>query len=236
MRTQGPMQGPGAWGPGPVRTTSTFLAKIDNLRRFNWPLAPGPWPLVALGLLFLGGCSSIQRDPPVILWWDMKRQAKFRPEGETGLFADGRNTRMPVEDTVARGYVLEDNAYNTGMEGGMYVGKNPVPVTPELIHQGQLRFNTYCSPCHDKTGSGRGIVPTHIPTWQPANLMEDRLVQEADGDIFYTMTNGRRSMPPYKFQVTTADRWAIVAYVRVLQRAAHGTVNDVPAEQRADLK
>jgi mono/diheme cytochrome c family protein len=66
--------------------------------------------------------------------------------------------------------------------------------------------------------------------------MEDRLVQEADGDLFYTMTNGRRSMPPYKFQVTTADRWAIVAYLRVLQRAAHGSINDVPAEQRADLR
>jgi mono/diheme cytochrome c family protein len=109
-------------------------------------------------------------------------------------------------------------------------------VTPELLHQGQFRFNTYCSPCHDKTGSGRGIVPTRFPAWQPSNLMEDRVVQFADGDIFNVITNGRRTMPPYRFQITVADRWAIIAYVRVLQRAAHGTVNDLPEDQKAELK
>lgn len=195
-----------------------------------------PLAFMVIAATLLSSCSSIQRDPPTIMWWDMKRQLKFRTQGETGLFADGRNTRMPPEDTVARGSVIEETAYTTGMQDGMYIGQNPVPITPELIHQGQLRFNTYCSPCHDRTGTGRGIVPAHIPTWQPANLTEDRLVQTADGDLFYTMTNGRRTMPPYRFQVTTADRWAIVAYVRLLQRAAHGTVDEVPADQRADLK
>ncbi len=90
-----------------------------------------------------------------MVWWDMKRQPKFRTEGETGLFADGRNTRMPPEDTVAQGDLFDETAYNTGMEGPMYVGKNPVPVTAELLHQGQFRFNTYCSPCHDRTGQGK---------------------------------------------------------------------------------
>ena len=162
----------------------------------------------------------------------MKRQPKFRTEGETGLFADGRNTRTPPEDTVAQGYLFDETAYNTGMEGPMYVGKSPVPVTPELLHQGQMRFNTYCSPCHDRTGQGKGIVPAHAPQWQPANLTEDRVVELADGDIFNVITNGRRTMPPYKYQVVTSDRWAIIAYVRVLQRAAHATVADVPAASR----
>ena len=126
-----------------------------------------PIALILLALLFLAGCSSIQRDPPIQIFWDMKRQPKFRTQGETGLFTDGRNTRPPVEDTVARGAQFEETAFTTGMEGSMYVGRMPVAVTPELLHQGQLRFNTYCSPCHDQTGSGRGIVPTHIPTWQP---------------------------------------------------------------------
>lgn len=195
-----------------------------------------PLAVIILALLFLSSCSSIQRDPPVMVWWDMKRQPKFRTQGETGLFPDGRNTRPAPEDTVARGYLIEDTAYNTGMEGPMYVGRSPVPVTPELLHQGQFRFNTYCSPCHDKTGSGRGIVPTRFPAWQPSNLMEDRVVQFADGDIFNVITNGRRTMPPYRFQITVADRWAIIAYVRVLQRAAHGTVNDLPEDQKAELK
>jgi mono/diheme cytochrome c family protein len=187
-------------------------------------------------LTMLSACSSIQRDPPIMVWWDMKRQPKFRTEGETGLFTDGRNTRRAPEDTVARGYLFDDTAYNTGMVGPMYVGKNPVPVTPELLHQGQMRFNTYCSPCHDQAGDGRGIVPTRAPQWQPANLMDDRVVELADGDIFNVITNGRRTMPPYKYQVVTSDRWAIIAYLRVLQRAAHATIADVPEDQRAELK
>jgi len=192
--------------------------------------------LLLLSIAALSACSSIQRDPPTMIWWDMKRQAKFRTEGETGLFADGRNTRIPPEDTVAQSDLIDETAYNTGMEGPLFVGKNPVPVTAELLHQGQFRFNTYCVPCHDRTASGHGIVPAHAPQWQPANLLDDRIVEMADGDIFNVITNGRRTMPPYKYQVVTADRWAIIAYVRVLQLAAHSTVADVPEDQRAALK
>jgi mono/diheme cytochrome c family protein len=193
--------------------------------------------LVILGVGVLSACSSIQRDPPILIWWDMKRQAKFRTEGETGLFPDGRNTRPAPEDTVARGQLFEETVYNTGMEGPMYVGKSPVPVTPELLHQGQMRFNTYCAPCHDGIGDGHGIVPTRQPNaLHPANLTEDRVVQFADGDIFDVITEGRRTMPAYKYQIVTADRWAIIAYVRVLQRAANATADDVPAEHKADLK
>jgi mono/diheme cytochrome c family protein len=192
--------------------------------------------ILVLGVGVLSACSSIQRDPPVMIWWDMKRQAKFRTEGETGLFPDGRNTRPAPEDTVARGYLFDNTSFNTGMEGALYVGKSPVPVTPELLHQGQLRFTTYCAPCHDGIGDGHGIVPTRVPIWQPANLTEQRVVDLADGDIFNVITNGRRTMPAYKYQVTTADRWAIIAYVRVLQRAANATVEDVPVEHKADLQ
>jgi mono/diheme cytochrome c family protein len=105
-----------------------------------------------------------------------------------------------------------------------------------LLEKGHAKFNTYCSPCHDKQGSGVGIVPLHVPTWQPANLMEDRIVQYADGEIFYVVSNGRRSMPAYKFQVSVEDRWAIIAYLRVLQRAWHASPTDVPAEHRTELQ
>jgi mono/diheme cytochrome c family protein len=196
--------------------------------------------VAVLSLLALSACSGIQRDPPIIVWWDMKRQLKFRTEGETGLFADGRNTRPIPEDTVVRGSQFEETPFYTGMDGDKYVGRMPVEITPELLHQGQLRFTTYCTPCHDRTGSGRGTVPTRIAAdgiaWQPANLMEDRLVEAADGDLFNVITNGRRTMPPYKFQVVTADRWAIIAYVRLLQRAAHGTINDVPENMRTSIE
>jgi hypothetical protein len=183
-----------------------------------------------LPLLVLAGCSGIQRDTPLQVWDDMKHQQKFKAQAPiVGIFEDGRSNRLVPEDTVARGHFQADSPYDTGMEGAMYVGKMPVPLTLALIEQGQVKFNTYCSPCHDQTGMGHGIVPTRVPTWQPSNLTDDRLVQAADGDLFNVITNGRRTMPAYRFQIVTADRWAIIAYVRALQRAAHAAPAEVPA-------
>jgi mono/diheme cytochrome c family protein len=190
----------------------------------------------------LAGCSSIQRDPPMQVWPDMRHQKKFRAQlsAETypqlaGVFPDGRQTRPAPEGTVARGRMVEDTPYNTGMDGKLYVGRMPVPVTEELIAEGQTRFNIYCAACHDRTGLGRGMVPQRALNWQPANLMEDRVVELADGDIFNVITYGRRTMPPYYQQVSVQERWAIIAYLRVLQRAAHASIRDVPEDQRAGL-
>ena len=181
-------------------------------------------------LVLLAGCSSVQRDTPLQVWDDMKHQQKFKAQAPVvGIFEDGRSNRLLPEDTVARDNYFDASPYSTGLDNGMYVGKNPVPVTLELLEQGQTKFNIYCSPCHDQTGMGHGIVPTHVPTWQPSNLTEDRVVQFADGDIFNVITNGRRTMPSYRYQVVIADRWAIVAYVRALQRAAHSKPDEVPA-------
>jgi mono/diheme cytochrome c family protein len=185
--------------------------------------------LIASVLFVLAGCSSVQRDTPMQVWDDMKHQQKFKAQAPVvGIFADGRSNRLLPEDTVARDAYRDDSSYNTGLENGMYVGKSPVPVTPALLEQGQAKFNIYCSPCHDQTGMGRGIIPAHVPIWQPSNLTDDRVVQFADGDIFNVITSGRRTMPPYRYQVVVADRWAIVAYVRALQRAAHGTPAEAP--------
>jgi mono/diheme cytochrome c family protein len=186
--------------------------------------------------LTLAGCGGVQRDPPFQLWPDMKLQEKFKPQLTTPLFPDGRESRRPPEGTIARGHMNEDAPFNTGMDGKLYVGKNPLKVTEALLDEGHWRFNTYCSPCHDRTGLGRGMVPRRFPAWQPQNLMEDRIVQMADGDIFNVITYGRRTMPPYYEQNHPEDRWAIIAYVRVLQRATHGSINDVPPELRSSVE
>lgn len=214
------------------------MKKTDNPVMWIGGYCLLPLLAVVFAALLLSGCSGVQRDPPIQVWDDMKQQPKFHPQGENELpfLSDARDARRPPEGTIARGHMMEQTAYYTGMEGDLYVGKSPVPLTPALLHQGQMRFNTYCQPCHDKTGSGQGIVPTRVPTWQPSNLTEDRVVQFADGDIFNVITNGRRSMPAYRFQITIEDRWAIIAYVRALQRAAHATKSDVPADHAAEVQ
>jgi hypothetical protein len=193
--------------------------------------------LALVGLL--SGCSVIQRDPPLQVWDDMKHQPKFKAQSEmeeSNVFAYRRVTQRPVEDTVARGRLREDTPLNTGVDKGMYVGKSPVPLTREELLLGQTKFNIYCSPCHDQAGMGKGIVPTRVPAWQPANLTEDRIVQFSDGEIFDVISHGRNTMTAYSYFLTPEDRWAVIAYVRVLQRAAHGKLEDVPAAERAALK
>jgi hypothetical protein len=194
-----------------------------------------PIVLIVIALVFLSGCSSVQRDPPLQVWDDMKWEPKFKPQMENDLFRDHRDSRVPPEGTVSRDQPYEDTVYNTGMVGELYVGKSPVPMTMEEVKKGQAKFGTYCTPCHDRVGTGQGIVPLHVPAWQPSNLTEDRVVQFADGEIFNVITNGRRTMPAYKYQISVEDRWAIISYLRVLQRAAHGSMADVPEDQKADL-
>jgi len=217
----------------------------SEIRSQKWLWLSGycalPLLLIIVALVFLSGCSNIQRDPPIQVWDDMKRQNKFKPQLENAIYPDRRDSRVPPDGTVARGHLQEDTPYFTGMVGDLYVGKNPLFDQPNLdldavLHKGEMRFNTYCSPCHDKQGSGVGIVPLHVPTWQPANLMEQRVVEFADGEIFNVVSNGRRSMPAYKYQVSVEDRWAIIAYLRVLQRAWHASPNDVPADHKGDLQ
>ncbi|MEO8129685.1 MAG: cytochrome c [Bryobacteraceae bacterium] len=193
--------------------------------------------LLALAAVALTGCAGqTTRSTAIEVWPDMKRQDKSKPQTESLFFADHRATRMPVPGTVARGFLKEDDAYFTGVSAGQYVARNPEALNADLIKLGQTKFNTYCSPCHSRIGNGKGIVPMKEPTWQPTNLHEDRVKAMVDGEIFTIITQGRRSMPSYRFQIVEKDRWAIISYVRALQRTSSGTLADVPQELRADLR
>ncbi len=206
-----------------------------------WAVAYCIVPLIAIvaGTLLLSSCGiGPQRAPAFRVFTDMENQEKYKPQSSSPLFSDGRSNRRPPAGVVARGHLKDNDILNTGFTpAGLYTGKNPLPVSEELLKTGQARFNTYCTPCHDKQGTGKGIVALRTVTWQPSNLIEDRVKGLADGDIFDTITNGRRSMPAYKFQIQSIqDRWAIVAYVRALQRAASGTMDEVPENLKAELK
>ncbi len=175
--------------------------------------------VLACAALALAGCSS--RRAPVQMFSDMRSQPKYMPQAESAFFDDGRADRTPVPGTIPLGAAEQDHSQP--------------PLTGELLARGRERFDIYCSPCHDRTGSGQGIVATRS-SWLAANLTEDRIRKLPDAQIFDTITNGKRTMPAYRFQVAERDRWAIIAYVRALQRAAAGTIADVPPELRSELR
>ena len=193
--------------------------------------------LLVAASAFLGACSNFpSRSPQVWVWWDMKKQDKYKPQMQSAFFADGRTSRRPIANTIAQETYRSDLAYSTGVAAdNTYVARNPEPLSKETLLRGQSRFNIYCAPCHDATGAGKGAIPAKT-TWIPGNLHEERMVNMVDGEIYHVVSMGRRTMPGYRFQISEKDRWAIVAYVRALQRSWRGTMTDVPAELQSKVR
>ena len=166
---------------------------------------------------------------------DMHDQPKYIPLRPTTFFDDGRSARPIPENTVARGHLDEDTAYYTGRDAnGKLVTEFPFPITKEVLLRGQNRYNIYCTPCHDETGSGNGMVPQR-GFRHPPSYHIDRLRQIPVGHFYDVITNGLGAMQDYSAQVAPADRWAIAAYIRALQFSQQATINDVPAAARAQL-
>lgn len=185
--------------------------------------------LFAAASLLVAGCrGQVSSEPPIHLVPDMDWQPKYRPEAESEFFSDGRTMRKPVEGTVALGHLEEDDAYYRGLAAdGSFVPRVPGKVDEKTLARGEERFNIFCAPCHDKTGGGKGMIPRRT-NWLAADLSADRLRAAPDGQLYDTIANGKNTMPSYRAQVPVADRWAIVAWVRVLQRSQHAAPADVP--------
>jgi mono/diheme cytochrome c family protein len=165
---------------------------------------------------------------------DMHIQPKYLPYDPTTFFDDGRSERQPVPGTVARGQLRLDELLYTGKENGVESNRFPFPITHEDLERGRQRFNIYCTPCHDYTGSGRGvIVQRGFPP--PPSYHIDRLRNAPVGHFFDVMTNGFGSMYSYASRIDPEDRWRIAAYIRVLQLSQHATLQDVPAAEREKL-
>jgi mono/diheme cytochrome c family protein len=165
---------------------------------------------------------------------DMHQQPKYLPYEPTTFFDDGRSERPVVPGTVARGHLHLDELLYTGKENGVLANKFPFPITREDLERGRQRFNIYCTPCHDYTGSGQGIVVQRgFPP--PPSFHIDRLRQSPAGHFFDVMTNGNGSMYSYASRIEPEDRWRIAAYIRVLQRSENATEQDVPPAQRTQL-
>lgn len=173
--------------------------------------------------------------PPVHLNPNMDSQEKYKAQAESKFFPDGSTMRVPVEGTVARGYLREDSEYYRGKsETGEFIQSAPVDIDMNLLERGQERFDIYCSPCHGRVGDGRGIMISKgfVP---PPSFHIDRLREMPDGQLYDVISNGLRNMAAYKHQIRPDDRWAIVVYLRALQRSQNASLKDVPEDIRENL-
>jgi mono/diheme cytochrome c family protein len=166
---------------------------------------------------------------------DMHNQPKYRPLRSSTFFADGSSARPLVEGTVARGTLQEDTAFFTGKIGNTAVKELPFPVDEQVLSRGQDRYTIFCTPCHDATGTGRGMV-VQRGYRQPTSFHDERLRMADAGYYFDVMTNGFGAMPDYRMQLTARDRWAIVAYIRALQLSQRASKADVPGGDPSTLK
>ena len=166
---------------------------------------------------------------------DMQDQPKYRPLAESFFFADHRSARPQIEGTVARGHLRLDQARYTGKINNNDIDFFPIPITRADVARGRERFDIYCTPCHSRLGDGRGMIERRGYR-QPPSYYTPKLMTAPTGHFFDVMTNGFGGMPSYATRVAPDDRWRIIAYIRALQLSMSATVNDVPADQRAQLK
>ncbi len=167
---------------------------------------------------------------------DMFQQPYSKPLAPSDFFQDNHMASRPVvQHTVARGHLDADEAFFTGKIGTNLVSSFPMPITRELLERGRERFDIYCSPCHGRTGEGNGmIVQRGFPP--PPSYHIDRLRQAPVGHFFDVITQGYGIMYSYAARVEPADRWAIAAYIRALQKSRDATIEQVPPQQRAQLE
>lgn len=187
--------------------------------------------------------ASMSTKPRLHVFFDMDSQPKFQAQEANPLFLDARAMRLPVENTLAVEEALDGPAA-TGMRGGEWLAAIPVPIDESLMRRGQERFGIYCAPCHGLSGYGDGLIAiradelmqVEASSWvPPTNYHTDDMRQRPVGHIFNTITNGIRTMPPYRAQIAPHDRWAITAYARALQKSQNATIEDVPPAMRRTL-
>jgi mono/diheme cytochrome c family protein len=172
----------------------------------------------------LAGCRQQMADQPY-----------SRPLQGSDFFQDGMASRPVEPGTVARDTVAQDDFVNTGKIQGKPADALPFPVTLELLQRGQERYNIYCSPCHDRVGSGQGMI-VQRGFRRARSFHEQRLREAPAGHYFEVISRGFGPMPSYAAQVNPQDRWAIIAYIRALQLSRHVDVAELPPQDREKLK
>jgi len=186
-------------------------------------LKPDRRLILALSLL-TAGCDQA-----------MSEQPKRDPLRPSSFFADGRSSRTPVPGTIAQGQLRLDDHLYRGRVGAGFAATFPSPVTIAVLERGRERYDIFCAPCHDRTGSGRGMI-VERGYRAPPSFHIDRLRQAPQGYLFNVITRGFSAMPDYAEQISVRDRWSIVAYLRALQLSQDTRKEELPPEERQKLE
>lgn len=196
-----------------------FPASVRDLAR---KAAFALWAAVAATTVV--GCTQHMEDQP-----------RYEPYEKGNFFGDGLSAREPVPGTIARGQLRLDLHLYEGKVDGKLAETFPEPVDRATLDRGRERFDIFCSVCHDRAGTGGGMVVLRgFPS--PPSLHIERLRKAPPGHFFDVITNGLGRMPSYKSQIPVRDRWAIVAYVRALQLSQHADAAELSQADRRQLE
>jgi mono/diheme cytochrome c family protein len=218
-------------------------------------------PIVVYGSIILAVASAVpfalaakaryakSEKPRIHLIGDMDWQPKYKAQRENPIFDDGRATREPITETVAVGELRDDDHFYRGKINGAFARTFPPEVSFDeaTMARGRERFGIFCAPCHGFAGKGDGMVAQRATSlavregyqgaWvAPTNLTQDMIRMQPVGQLFETITHGIRNMPSYGAQIVPQDRWAIILYLRALERAQTASPNDVDPAERPNLK
>ena len=177
--------------------------------------------ILILAALLVVSCGK-KSFPQLEYMPDMYRQASLKAQEFDPHSPNGVGMRVPPAGTVPVNF----EPYAIGLLDTLTANalENPLTATSEVLETGRKYYNTYCVVCHGVSGDGRGyIVPKFT---MPPSLLSDKLLAWPDGRIYHTIAMGQGLMPNYRQQVSSDKRWAIIHYVRALQRAAHPQPGD----------
>jgi mono/diheme cytochrome c family protein len=227
-----------------AESVETYLA--EPKQRIPGIITGGIVLLLALALLPPLWIAQVRFErktkPRLHLILDMDFQPKYLPQQFSPLFADTRDMRPPVSGTFPVDAPLGKEHLLLGLVGGKPAETFPMPITAAMMQRGRARFNIFCAACHGYAGYGDG--PTALlatqreePKWvPPLSLHNQPIIDQPVGQIFQTIGNGIRTMPSYGVQIPPEDRWAIILYVRALEKSRNAAIEDVPKELRKNLQ
>ena len=202
----------------------------------------GALSLVPFALFAMARQSKMEHGRLHVVW-DMDFTPSYKAQSRNPLFEDKRGMRPPPTGTVPVGHLRTDDHLFRGVQGDAYATTLPAAIEPTeaTMKRGKEQFGIYCAPCHGQSGEGNGPINQRAELLKqgwvpPSNLHQQYIIDQPAGQIFNTITNGVRNMPGYAAQIDPDERWAIVLYVRALQKTRTAQVADLTDAERAQLK